>query len=127
MVRTLWRSLGLEGKRVGVRRLLRRTARRCPRTTHDGPWLVRSLLALAETQDIPAQPDHVAGAQRRGLGDAHFVQVGAARGAVVHEQVVVALLDDAEVQALDAVVAEQTDVARLGPPGRRLGLGENQL
>ena len=69
----------------------------------------------------------VAVAQRRRLGDRLVVEVGAAGRLGVGQQVAVVLAQDAGVQLLDGVVAEQADVARLGPADGRLVLGQHQL
>src|SRR2546423_299421 len=113
--RTPSRSPGQKGTRGGklgrgspwaAMMCLRRTSR-----ARSGAFL---LDALAEAQDAVADADGVAGADRRRAGNADLVEERAARRASVVEEIAGVAADDTGVQFLDARVAEQTDVARLG-------------
>src|SRR4051794_17955206 len=85
------------------------------------------LAPLVEAGDAAAQADLIA---RREWGrpvDGPTVEVGPVARAVVDQQPAVALLHDAGVRPPHAGIAEQTQVARLRPSERHLGLRQDQL
>src|SRR5262249_34402022 len=82
---------------------------------------------LAEPQVAAADPDQVAGVERRRLRHPAVVQVRAGGRVVVLDQVLVAPVHDPRVQLLDLVVAEQPDVTALGAADGQLLLGDHHL
>src|SRR4029077_6350167 len=89
--------------------------------------LASSLGALPEAEDAVADADGVAAPQRSQPAHGLVVDVGPARRLQVAQEILVVLQVDAGVQPLDGAVAEQADVARLGPADGRLVLGYHPL
>src|SRR5581483_5318016 len=78
-------------------------------------------------QQRPADANGIACAERGRLGDAQIIHKSAAGRIEILDEITAAALDDAGVLALDAVVAEQANVASLGPANDDFGFAEDHF